>query len=156
RSHLVLARVHSRAPGRGRVRKRNAMRKTGLLAAVVLVLAGCSSSNDGGSSAPVRDAGEPTPTRTATNNVIGEIPEGPLEPGQYAPAPIGPRDEPRAVVDVTTGYHSWTTFIEADEPAGLEDPLMLGLWRITTVYENPCAMSHPVKPRSVRATADAF
>jgi hypothetical protein len=60
------------------------------------------------------------------------------------------------VVDIPAGYSSWEAFIEADKPAEPEDPLMLGLWVVTGVYLNPCAQSAKVRPRSVRATADAF
>lgn len=129
-----------------------------LLITLVLVLSGCdvNTTHEGAGSGTPTGPSPSTSTPTATTTIIGEIPDGPLQPGRYALAPIGPLDEPFAVVDIPTGYHSWTTFIEADEPAGLEDPLMLGLWLITKVYENPCAESHPVKPTSVRATANAF
>jgi hypothetical protein len=60
------------------------------------------------------------------------------------------------VFDIPDGYSSWANFIEADKPAEPEDPLMLGLWVITRVYLKPCAQSNVVRPRSVRATADAF
>ena len=139
------------------------MRKMGLLVAGALVLGGCSSDHDPGLIAPASDASVPTSSPSAakapgttTTEVIGEIPEGPLLPGSYALTPIGPRDELWAVVDVPTGYHSWASFIEADEPREVEDPLMLGLWRVTGVYEDPCAASHLLRPTSVRATAKAF
>jgi hypothetical protein len=96
-------------------------------------------------------------TRTPSGaTIVSEIADGPLQPGPYALPPIGPLDEPFAVVDIPAGYTSWDSFIKADKPAEPEDPLMLGLWVITGVYVNPCAQSHKVPPRSVRATADAF
>jgi hypothetical protein len=144
-----------------------------LIAALVtlaVAVAGCSDATSAGE-ASARDSGDPASapakspsgepdtagTRTASGaTIIGKVPDGALQPGRYALAPVGPLDEPFAVVEVPAGYGSWAAFIEADEPAELEDPLMLGLWIITGVYLNPCAQSDEVRPRSVRATADAF
>jgi hypothetical protein len=140
------------------------------LAACAVTLAGCTdATNSVGASA--RDSGDVTsaPATTPTGDtdtagtrtpsgatIVSGIPNGALQPGRYALPPVGPLDEPFAVVDIPGGYTSWESFIEADKPAESEDPLMLGMWVITGVYLNPCAQSNKVPPRSVRATADAF
>jgi hypothetical protein len=142
------------------------------LATLAVALAGCSDEISSGvvsardsddatsapATTPTRDADTDTAeARTASGaTLVGAIPNGAMQPGRYAIPPVGPPDEPLAVFDIPAGYTSWESFIEADEPAEAEDPLMLGLWVITGVYENPCAQSNEVPARSVRATADAF
>jgi hypothetical protein len=139
------------------------------LTALVGLLAGCSDATSSGQASAV-DPGDLTSTSVTSPTgidaaatqtpsgaaIIGEIPDGALQPGRYALPPVGPGKEPLAVVDVPDGYTSWYSFIEADKPVEPGDPLMLGLWVFTGVYLNPCAESHQVSARSVRATADAF
>jgi hypothetical protein len=142
------------------------------LATLAVALAGCSDETNS-DVASARDSGDATSappttptgdtdtdtaeTRTASGaTIVSGIPNGAMQPGRYAIPPVGPPDEPFAVVDIPAGYSSWETFIEADKPAEAEDPLMLGLWVITSVYLNPCAQSNEVPARSVRATADAL
>jgi hypothetical protein len=148
-------------------RARVTVASIGLLAGV---LAGCSDATKSDeastagadrvtSTASTTSSGAATPAATETSSghkIVGEISGGALKPGGYALPPMGPLDEPFAVVDIPAGYTSWETFIEAEKPAEPEDPLMIGLWVITGVYLNPCAESNEVAPRSVRATADAF
>jgi len=136
-------------------------RSIAALATLVVALVGCSDATDRGEDSapatiPTGDIDTPRTRTPSGATIIGEIPDGDLQPGRYALPPIGPLDEPFAVVDIPTGYGSWTSFIEADKPAEAEDPLMLGLWVITRVYLNPCTQSDEVSPRTVRATADAF
>jgi hypothetical protein len=142
---------------------------TATLAILAVALGGCSTADD--DDATARNAGDVTsaPAVTPTGHtetegartpsgaaIVGEISNGTLQPGRYALPPIGPRDEPFAVVTIPSGYSSWESFIEADQPAESEDPLMLGLWAITGVYVNPCAQANQVSPKSVRAIAAAF
>lgn len=141
-----------------------------MIAVVALALAGCSDAKSGDASGrePSELASTPatTPTEDSDNTatqtqsgatIVGAVPDGALQPGSYALQPIGPLDEPYAVVDIAgSGYHSWAVFIEADEPVVPEDPLMLGLWAITGVYLDPCTPSHLVQPEVVRGVAEAF
>jgi hypothetical protein len=140
------------------------------LAIIAGVLAGCADATNNGD-ASTRDSGDLTSasvtTPTGETNtagtqtpsgvrVVSEIPDGALKPGRYALPPVGPLNEPVAVVDIPAGYGTWGPFIYADKPAEPEDPLSIGLWVVTGVYMNPCAESNEVSPRSVRATADAL
>ncbi len=147
--------------------------RAGLMATVAtlaVALAGCSDATNSGE-ASARDSGDlaSTPATTPTEDtdatgtptpssatLVSEVPDGALQPGRYALPPVGPLEEPYAVVDIPDGYTAWGGFVEADKPAESEDPLMLGLWVVTGVYLNPCAESNKVAPGSVRATADAF
>jgi hypothetical protein len=143
------------------------------LATIAITLAGCSEATQNGQAA-ARDSGDPTSASTPAGDhatagtqssgtqsssgaaIVGKFPDGALRPGRYALPPVGPINEPLAVVDVGAGYSSWAFFIEADEPVEPGDPLMIGLWAMTGVYLDPCAESDEVYPRSVRATADAL
>jgi len=146
--------------------------KRGMFAALaaLMVLAGCSDATDTGEPS-ARDSDDLTPSSTTSPTadttaaatqtpsgaaIVGEIPDGALQPGRYALPPLGAIDEPYAVVHVPAGYRSWYSFIEAVEPVEPGDPLMLGLWAITGVYLNPCTESNEVPATSVRATVDAF
>jgi hypothetical protein len=134
----------------------------GLLAS--LVLAGCSGSA-GTDEASTADAGDDTSTRVLASSptttgkgpqVIGEINEGPLAPGAYSLPPIGPIQKPFATVDVPVGYSTYASFIFRDKPAVPEDSMMLGLWVITGVFEDPCRSSPEVATTTAREILDAF
>jgi hypothetical protein len=138
----------------------------GAAAAALVVLAtigACSSDDSSPDADDTASAATPTEeTKTAPRQtphglqIVGEIAEGELTPGRYALPPVGPVDEPFAVVDIPTGYGTFGPFIYADKPAEPDDPLAIGLWAITGVYLSPCAQSNEVPVSNVGALFDAL
>jgi hypothetical protein len=139
------------------------MSRTGVLAVLTLVLAGCSANE------PAADRG-PTPASPTTSSsptssampvggtFVDQIQDGPLEPGSYRLPLLGPANHPVVVVvDIPDGYSHWGPFVNAVEPPEPEDPLSISLWVVTGVYKNACKQTTLIPAGdSVRTLADAF
>lgn len=144
---------------------------TSALAAVALLLAGCSGDpRDAGAGdpAPTTDVNDPTPTTSppssppdqATSSPNDWTPltawegrSGPIPAGRVGMTAMGRPDAPWAVVSVPEGFGTiggWV--ITNDNPDGGGGGV--GYWTIDNVYRDPCGRSLPLEGVDVGTTIE--